>query len=295
MKLTSRILASSILLAASGSTFASDFYLCPPVGNDAVNGGCTGVFEQMTTFISSTSNYVDSNNDGGISAGDLVLDVGAGNVTGFQPLGLSQGYTSDVQFGGNGWFLTASYDNLTQVVALVDDSTLINASNVTDGIGQIGETVGVAAAILSGTIKLFYQDSGSYTSETLVAELNVEAGGFVTAGNLVANLSVDFSNVTETTLAQELFWFDRDGGISWYDLWLENETAENPADPLISARFDTNVDQLLVEAGEGDFDFMRSTDLDGSLRFDIPEPSTIALIGAGLLGAGFAARRRNRA
>lgn len=293
MKLTSRILAGGVMLAASGSAFAADFYLCPP----SAGGGCTDVFEQMTTYIASTSNYIDGNAglgiapDGGISVGDLVFDVGTGNVTGFQPFS----FGDQTQAYGSSWILNASYSNLTQVVVAVDDSPLINVANNGDGIGQVGETVGVASAILSGTIDIYYQDTGAYGTQELAAQLQVESGGFVTAGNLVANLSVDFSNVTDTTLAQQLFWFDKDGGISWYDAWLENENSADPAAMLITARFDTNIDQLLVEAGTGNFDFMRSTDLDGSLRFDIPEPSTIALIGAGLLGAGFAARRRNRA
>lgn len=285
MKTFTQAALGSVLLGVAGSASASNFFLCPP----SAGGGCTDAFEQATTFLDATSNYADNDASGTITPGDTVLDVATGNITGFQPFSFgteTQNYSVD-------WIINASIDDLLQGVAVVDDSPLIDGANNGDGQGQIGETVGVVSQIVSGTVQLFYQDGGAYTTEELVAELVVDPGGVVTAGDFVITADVVFDNVTDTTLAQNLFFFDKPGGpVSWFDLWSQAEPVE------INARFDTNIDQLEVLTGTGPApfdDFTRETDLDGSLRFEAPEPGSLALVGLGVLGAGLAGRRRAKA
>lgn len=311
MNLTKKLLAGSILAAISTSSFALDFYVCPPSASGD-QSTCSSVFEAMTVNLDSVSLYKDLDSSNGISAGDSVIDYGSGFVTGFTPwsfstrntttnnLGLTVNYGFDVQ-----------YDDLAQTVVLVDDSS---GGGTVDGNGEIGEQVGVAAAFVSGTIDLFYSDGGTYTSPILVAQLDVIPGGSATVGNFVGQLEVNFDNVDAANqeLVRDMFFFDRNGGESWYTLWETNQSlpAEQQTDILIRARFDTNIDDIEVLAvsdplpttqggvdGSGftgsDYDFMRTTNLDGSIQFNIPEPGTLALIGAGMLGAGFAARRRN--
>jgi len=65
-------------------------------------------------------------------------------------------------------------------------------------------------------------------------------------------------------------------------------------------KLDTNVnppiptpDQMkFVVDGNGNLNAIRQTTLDGSVTASIPEPSSIAMLGLGLLGLGFAARRK---
>lgn len=272
---------NTVLKAAIGTAFlgaasvasATDFFLCPP----SAGGGCTDLFEQMTTFIDSQSNYLDTSPDGGISIGDSVTDDGMGIVTGFQP---SVFGTETQNYGVSGdWILNIAFSNLTQVVVAVDDT--IGGDG--DGIGQVGETVGVAAQILGGTIDIFYQDAGI---DTLVAQLTGLSGS-ATIGDIVITGNVDFSNVApaDVALVQGLFFFDN--GNSWYDVWAGGGAM------AISTRFDTNIDQLLVQNGAAGFDFLRETDLDGSVRFDVPVPAPLALFGLGLLGLGLVRKVRS--
>ena len=313
MNLTKKLLAGSILAAVSSSSFALDFYVCPPSasGNQSI---CTSVFEEMGVYLQAVSLYTDVNGDSSISAGDSVIDYGSGYVDGYDPFAVG---TSTTRGLNNDYFLVAQFDDLVQTVVQVDDSTGGNGN----GKGEVGETVGIAAAFLSGTIDLYYQEDagGTYAgaNKIQVAQLDVVPGGSATIGNFVGLLEVNFdfvdpTNTTQVDLVRNLFFFDRDGGESWYTLWETNQAlpADQQTDLLIQARFDTNIDNLLVEAvsnplpstangvdGTGfiasDYDFMRQTTLDGSIQFSIPEPGTLALIGAGMLGAGFAARRRN--
>lgn len=270
------------LFGLAGAATADNFFLCPPA---AGAGNCTDVFEQMTFFVASESNYTDTDGSGSISVGDAVLDVGSGNISGFQPFTFgsteTQLYGADPMVGG--WILNVGFNNLTQVVVDVDDSSPGTSSiGMPDGEGQIGETVGVAALVLGGTIDLFYNDGGG---DRLVAQLSNLAGDTATIGDVVITAGVDFGNVAaaDVALAQGLFLFEN--GQSWYDLWNAG------GDMTISARVDSNVDQLDVLAGNPGFDFLRETELDGSVRFAVPAPGPLALLGLGLLGAGYARRK----
>lgn len=276
-----RILKAAVgtaLFGVAGMASATNFFLCPP----SAGGGCTDTFEQATVFIASNSNYTDNDTSGGISAGDSVIDNGLGNVTGFQPF---TGGVTETQAFNTDWFLNISFDNIAQVVVAVDDSLAVDPGNTPDNNGTIGETVGVASQILSGSIGFYYTEPGGGFG-TLVAELTNLSGTSTTVGNIVIDGNVDFSNVAaaDIALAQSLLFFE--GGASWYDIWLAG------GDTSISSRFDTNIDQLEVQDGVGDFDFLRTTELDGSVRFEVPVPAPLALVGLGLIGLGFARRKQ---
>lgn len=290
--------AAAMLFGISGVASAENFYLCPP---NTLATGCTTVFEEMTfNLFDVQSNYTDgptldavaipqATADTGISPGDTVSDTGTGNVTSFAPLlGTSDTQFLNANIAAGGYRLNLNIADLQQVVVLVDDT----GQAMVDGVGQIGETVGVAAQIVSGLIDILYQDTANDPAPgdgTLVAQLQLIPGsGNATLANQIFEANVIFGGVlaADVALAQSLFFFEDNS--SWYDRWVAG------GDTKITARVDANNDSIPVEAGNAGFDYLRQNDVDGSIAFRVPEPATVALLGASLLGMGAATRRRRK-
>jgi hypothetical protein len=134
-----------------------------------------------------------------------------------------------------------------------------------------------------GYIKIFFNDLNDDTNDRLILE------GDLTGSDLeVANLDLFF----DITFAEAgWLWIEDDNGVfvdaSTSDSKLVIDTNVNPPIPT--------PDQLLAVDTTGDGvpdSAIRQTTLDGSATAFVPEPSTIALVGLGLLGFGAATRRR---
>ncbi|MFN2349120.1 MAG: PEP-CTERM sorting domain-containing protein, partial [Thioalkalivibrio sp.] len=162
-----------------------------------------------------------------------------------------------------------------------------------------GATTATGVQFDSGFFDVFYENG---TDRIQVLRLNV-TGSDLEAANLdiFGNITYDFNGDGTDDAAGnpfvQNFFVDFESGMTFYELW---ETGFAVGD-LMSVRWilDTNINPPLPTANqlvEYDFDggtsLIRQTTLDGSVAFQVPEPWTLGLFGAGLLALGFAARRR---
>lgn len=284
MKSFKKASLAAALLLSSSAVMAQNFSLCVPDALfPAVNSGCTADADQMQVNIAATSFYEDIGPTGSISVGDNIVDKGTGNLGGLLLGGLNLAGT-DPQGIGTTWRFNLDYDDLTSQVEIIQEVVPIGAPN---GEGEIGEIIQVAGAFTGGTIRVTYDDilNDGVNEGAVLFDLLVTGGGISLATVELTGL-VDFS--AADAIAQNMFFFD--DGTNWYDLWL------NGGDPMltIAARFDTNIDPLAIASSSDDaFDFERSSTLNGSVSYNrIPVPGTLAMLGLGLTGLGFARRRR---
>lgn len=248
-------------------TLATSFYF----GNPAANG--TPVFDTnvLPQFGFTAGNF---------TAIDGSTPVTLKNVTAFAERNIDSlnplfGGAQTERFGlDNGWSLAYNYE-------------LNGAVNLAAG----------GVEFTSGFFDVFFTaldgDGLPTGGEIQVAKILV-TGSDVQAANLNIFGEVDYSWCAPACGAfVENFFNDSASGESFYNIW-----SSSVPPPTINFVLDTNVNpplptvSQLVQIPGGPL--VRQTTLDGSVTFAVPEPGTLALLGAGLFGAG-ALRRRNKA
>lgn len=131
-----------------------------------------------------------------------------------------------------------------------------------------------------GYFDIYFNDLVDDTKDRKVLRASV-TGSTISA----ANLDIFF----DITFAEKNFLFIDNGSGSFIDAWLGTQ----PGNDFATMHLDTNVNPPIPEANQllvvGD-NAIRQTTLDGSITSAIPEPSTVALLGLGMLG--FGARQR---
>ncbi|MDO6487694.1 PEP-CTERM sorting domain-containing protein [Colwellia sp. 6_MG-2023] len=290
MKLKTLYTASALLLV-SGAASADPISISTPFG-------ATSFFNALgATNLPVTSTYV---NDGTISMGseasDLVgaslafTDMGVGTIGQLSPL-LGTGTTASY---GNDWVLDFTY-TLTGVAEFIDGGAvggLITDNTLdVDGNGVIDFVDAISPTYTGGTFEFFYRN---VTTANTTKVLELDLNNFdVNGPNVVFNSVVNYDWYTAGSDALVENLFIDDSGYTFYELATAGGTITEAQD--ISFRTDFNIDpNLLPTCDDATCDTIsRTTDINLSGVFAVPEPTSIAILGLGLLGLGL--RRKTKA
>lgn len=161
--------------------------------------------------------------------------------------------------------------------------------------GSLGAT---GPSFSSGDFAVYYDDLSTAGDDHIqVLRVNITGSTLNSANlDLLGNISFDFdnngSNDCTTSFCQN-FWNFQAGPQDWYSLANQGVA--------IAFHLDTNVnppiptaDQLAIGANGPNGPFARQTTLDSSVRFNVPEPGSLALVGLALVGVAAGSIRRAR-
>ncbi len=251
--------------------------------------GITESFSELS-YVADTTSHVNT------STGSI-LDFGNGYI---DSLIFSSGNTSGDSEGLNqtpgGYEVTFAWDNLAGYIDPVLTTPLQQVSKYTSG------TIDFFLDFsLNGTLgnNFAVTDDSGITDGTLIATVEITEGhntiNYDTAGNITGgsyNLTGVFS---PNSNFYDNFWFDSSDGNDLKEKFVQfeflyaNTNGDNNAQTLVQ----TNTPG--TTSGGFDYDFTIDSRHDSSIGVGpIPEPSTIILLGAGLLGTGIMLRRKNR-
>lgn len=264
-KLLSAVVASSAFAAASVSaapiTINVAEFGTTPAGTD----GVTALLNMGINW-TATSVYTDTNNSGDIDFGDLVVDNGNGSISYLNPV-------TNVGLIGN----EAREGLLSTHNMVFDYSGLTGMVVLNDGAG------GIAGFYGAGAGQLFIRsdddmDGVSDLTDTLLMTLDV-TGSQGTVGN--------FTLLTQVSYAMPNVFF-YEGVTDFNDMVVALQ--------VIGGIADFNNDPLVpTPLGGAPLQWSRTTDLNGNLEFNVPEPGVLALLGLGFAGLGVARRNKKSA
>ena len=230
-----------------------------------------------------------------------MVDSGVGGVTGISLAGGSPFSTFATNAGINGLFnlpleySTAKGSPLMGLVAAVDDT--VAPIGAPDGICQAGEQCGIGAFYYAGQVVMSIQDTtaggSAYASGGVVDVMKLDI--FASTGTIANALLFGDINFTGVDPVAHNMFYLADGTNLW-NLWNNGIVTSMPVN--ITGRVDANVDPRVAlttctGAEAISCDYVRTNSLDGSFRIDVPEPTTLALMGAGLMVLGFRRRARS--
>lgn len=292
MKNTFKLKALCAALAVSAATAASASQIYLDIGTNytglnqtgKVNSTSTGKKNEILYTYQSTT-YITDIDGNGIDAGDLVSTsiglFGTNNVlnnyaTGFTP-GQAIGTASNNGYG-NDWLMSFKGENLAGVVS---------------GVNGVGPgAIPLLSYAAGGLIKMLLTTDGTNFNNFM--NLLIGGGGATGVGTVLFGIP-DFTGVDAgfNNLIHAANGINCGGQTG-----LQSLVTCNPSPIKVGwvASQDTNV--TISQFGVASVDqngivtYVVSTDHDGSLRFDIPEPSMLLLMGGALLGLGMSSRRR---
>lgn len=275
-------LAVGVALAASASPIYLDIGWNYAPGADKVNDTSTSVKQELTYKYQSTTVITDLDGNG-IDAGDTVStsiglfgsnQLGFNSVTSLNP-SQNFGVYADNGYGGNNWLLSFKGENL---------------------LGQVSEVTGANVPLLSygagGLIQMLLTFNGTTFNNFM--NLLVSGGG----ANGVATVLFGTPNFAGVDAGYNNLIHAANGINCAGATGFQSLMNCSPA-PVITfaASQETNVlvsdfDVIGLDK-DGHTMYSISTNHDGSLAFNVPEPSMLLLMGGALLGLGLTSRRRS--
>lgn len=271
---------AAVALATAGAAFGSPIYLDVGTnfapGSDKVTPTSTSVKNEVLYAYQSTTVVTDTNGNGIIDAGDAITTsiglfgtntLSSNMATGFNP---NQAFGTNANNGyGTNWLLSFRSTDLTGVIA-----------GVTAG--------GVPLLAYSGgTVEMLLTFDGISFNNFM--NLDVTGGGADGVATVLFG-GIDFTGTDAgfNNLFHAANGVNCAGNTGFYDL---ATCSPFPATLSFAASQDTNV-LISSFTNNGDGTFTVSTNHDGSVAFNVPEPSALLLAGSALLGLGFSGRRR---
>lgn len=231
---------------------------------------------------------IDTNRDGIVNDGDFYTVIGKGAAS--QLISNEDGNISPVGFGLNGFFeLTFDFDLKVEVTSVIGGD--INFTHVPSANALRFYLDDLDAANADGGVKSNPGSGLGYTDGSLVLTFDVLAGegGSVNVTTLFDGS--DDATFRLATVNQAGVFQDASG----------NEFTPESTLALTDSNFDldSNNNNALDETrgGFGCTDSNQSAGFfcgveDGTVRFAVPEPGTLAILGLGLLGLGWSVRRK---
>ena len=295
MKIKALALVASLLAAP---VIAQPIYI--DIGNDyggnankAAGSTTTGLLEELQFNYNSWSTIKD-NNGNGIGAGDTITSTGGLKGSGFNNFAGLFGNNSissflPQSFGSfgpsnngykNGWELSFGFDNLVGVL------DAFGGVQWQSGTISFYATTNVASCAINNNINCF----------TRLFDMNVTSGGNIPSATILSGYLTNFNELDTINgvVAGDVFNI-KPGPTGKSFLDMHKELALKGQQQAFNFKVDQNVAALPapVSYNEATKTYTLARALhDGSISFSVSEPTSVAVLGLGLLGLGFS--RRNK-
>lgn len=288
-------LAAMMSMSAAATPFYIDMGVNYGGNANTANGPTsTGWLDEMQFAYNSWSTVVDTNGNATIDAGDIITSTGGLLGSGFN-------------FGSD--FNTNLFTSLlpAQVGSLgPSNNNYMNSWNLAFGFNDLVGTVQGNGSVVwsSGTISMFVATdlgvcagAGNLSCYTQMFDMNLTFGGDIGNGTIIQGYLDNFNTTNQVNgiNAGSLFYTNYQGIATNFsdiydDLFLNS---------FVSAfRFivDQNTQALPAVTGfDGTTFSLAKASHSGRVSFSVPEPTSLAILGLGLLGMGFRGRMKRRA